>query len=87
LLKSEFVQLQLPVVGATLSGGSLYDADFPKDMIIVFGNESRGVSPQINSLIKQSIKIDSANTSQAESLNVSAAVSVFCSEYFRQNRR
>ena len=86
LLSNEFVQLQLPVVGATLSGGSLYDTSFAKDMIIVFGNESRGVSPKIHNLLKQSIKIDSAISSQAESLNVSAAVSVICSEYLRQNR-
>jgi TrmH family RNA methyltransferase len=86
LLGNEFIQSQLPIVGATLNGSSLYDTSFAKNMIIVFGNESRGVSPKINNLIKQSIKIDSAITSQAESLNVSAAVSVFCSEYLRQNR-
>jgi TrmH family RNA methyltransferase len=86
LLGNEFVQMHLPVVGATLSGASLYDTSFAKNMIIVFGNESRGVSLKINNLLTQSVKIDSAITSQAESLNVSAAVSVFCAEYLRQNR-
>jgi len=86
LLGNEFVQMHLPVVGATLSGVSLYDTSFDKDMIIVFGNESRGVSHKIKNLLTQSVKIDSAVTSQAESLNVSAAVSVFCAEYLRQNR-
>jgi RNA methyltransferase, TrmH family len=86
LLGNEFVQLHLPVFGATLSGVSLYETSFDKDMIIVFGNESRGVSHRIKNLLTQSVKIDNAITSQAESLNVSAAVSVFCAEYLRQNR-
>jgi TrmH family RNA methyltransferase len=85
LLANEHFQNNLPIIGATLDGDSIYKAAFEKDMLLVFGNESRGVSPKITKLLTKSVKIECASTSKAESLNVSAAVSVFCSEYLRQN--
>ena len=55
---------------------------------MVIGNESHGISPQIEALVTQKITIPSAipgDDGRAESLNASLATAILCYEINRQN--
>ncbi len=60
-----------PIFGAFLNGTSVHKCVFPDNAIIVMGNESHGISPEIESLITHKITIPSFGHS--ESLNVAMA--------------
>jgi TrmH family RNA methyltransferase len=76
----------LPVYGTTLIGENIYDCDLKKDALIIFGNESRGINHLLNKFISHEIKILSFNDNllKAESLNISIATGIVCSEFRRR---
>ncbi|MFZ2038958.1 MAG: TrmH family RNA methyltransferase [Minisyncoccia bacterium] len=65
---------KLPILGALMSGENVHTFKFPKSGILVMGNESNGVSAEIEKLITDKITIP--RFGQAESLNVSIATAV-----------
>lgn len=70
---------QVPVYGTFLQGEPLHNTTFPKAKVLVFGNESKGISPTVAPFISQRITIPrAANSAEMgpESLNVATAVSV-----------
>ncbi|MGA0332998.1 MAG: TrmH family RNA methyltransferase [Kiritimatiellia bacterium] len=74
--------LQTPwLAGAFLSGKNLYETPLPENGVIVLGNEGRGISPALASLIPNHLTIPSFG--EAESLNAAMAAAVFCSEWRR----
>jgi TrmH family RNA methyltransferase len=77
------------VYGSYLEGKSIYEENLVLSGMLVFGNESKGIHPTLKNLIHKPLTIPSfpAHESHVESLNVSAAVAVFCSEFFRQGHR
>jgi len=64
----------LPVLGAVLNGENVHEVQFPKNGILLMGNESHGISPELLSLVNQKITIPSFG--QAESLNVAIATAI-----------
>lgn len=76
-----------PILGAFLEGENLYKQKLPKKAIVVVGNEGNGISKEVENKIEQKIKIPefSQNATSAESLNVSVATAIICSEFKRQN--
>jgi len=75
-----------PVLGAFVDGHDIYKTLLPSKGIIVFGNESKGISNDVSKNISQRISIPSpVKTRHAESLNVSAAAAIVCSEFYRQH--
>ena len=72
--------------GAFLDGTSVYEERFDKNGFLVIGNESNGISAEIENLINKRISIPSGNSSEkhAESLNASIATAIICSEMNRQ---
>jgi TrmH family RNA methyltransferase len=50
------------------------------------GNEGNGISPEVEELVEKRIKIPQFNekSKSAESLNVSVATAIICSEFKRQ---
>ncbi len=74
--------LKLPVFGAMLNGVNIYTADFGSEGLILMGNEGNGIRPNIKPLITQAITIP--RFGEAESLNVSIATALFCSEISRR---
>ncbi len=76
----------LPVYGTAMDGKNLYECDLEPNGLIVFGNESRGIKQKYKSQIDQKIKIPSFNNnpSKAESLNISIAAGIVCSEFRRR---
>ncbi len=79
----------LKVYGATLKGESIYSTKKNRNGVVVFGNESKGISDELLKLVDQQITIpsfqqSSNNFSSAESLNIAMATAIICNEWRRQ---
>ena len=76
----------IPVYGATMDGRSVYDTDIGGEGIILFGNESRGISDRLIGYVTRRITIPGPPRPLAgiESLNVSMAAAIICSEFARR---
>lgn len=74
------------ILGAFLEGDDIYAGKFPEKALIVLGNEGNGIRKDLETKIEKKIKIPafSRNKEKAESLNVSVAAAIFCSEFMRQ---
>jgi TrmH family RNA methyltransferase len=74
------------IFGTFLEGEIIYHADLPAHGIIVMGNEGKGISPPVSSLITRKLFIPDypLGASGSESLNVSAATAIVCSEFRRR---
>lgn len=66
----------LPIYGATLNGSNIFQTTFAAAGIIVIGNESKGISPEIGALVRQQIAIPSGPGGAAESLNAAVATGI-----------
>ncbi len=73
-LKEYFAKNTLPVYGAFLSGENIRGIAFPKDGVLVMGNESNGISKALEPFITKKITIP--RHGRAESLNVAIATAV-----------
>lgn len=74
------------VYGAYMHGANVYAETLPAKSILVMGNEGKGIRDSLDPFIDQKISIPrfSTGSSGAESLNVSVATAVFCSEFKRR---
>lgn len=77
------------VYGALLDGISITEKKFSENGIIIIGNESKGISPQLKPLITDPIFIphlfkSSETGYHAESLNASVANAIICYEIRKQ---
>lgn len=81
-----YLENNLPVYGTFLDAPSIYEHPLANRGLIIFGNESEGISPQISGLISERISIPSycGDTPTSESLNVASAVSIICAEFRRR---
>lgn len=81
-------QSAVPVYGTFLDGENIYTAPLTADGVVVMGNEGRGISPEVSSIISRKLFIppypDDAPT--AESLNVAIATALTLSEFRRRLR-
>jgi len=84
-LKSKEVQHKT-VFGTFMEGENIYETPLEPDPLILFGNESHGLSEGLNSYIQHRISIPSfsASGTGSESLNVASSVAVVCSELRRR---
>lgn len=78
---------EIPIIGAFLDGNNIYQEKLPSKALLVMGNEGNGIGAEIEKIIEQKIKIPAfnINPTSAESLNVSVATAIICSEFKRQN--
>lgn len=74
------------VYGTFLDGESIYDKDLDKRAFIVLGNESGGISKNYMPYITTKLYVPkyTNQTGSIESLNVSAATAIVCSEFRRR---
>lgn len=75
---------QIPMYGCTLSGTSVYDFRTPATCIIVMGNESKGIRPELLSRCAAQITIP--RMGGAESLNASVATGVVLSAILQKKQ-
>jgi TrmH family RNA methyltransferase len=73
-LKEFLPQTKLPILGAYMDGVDIHKIDFSKSGILLMGNESNGVSSEMEKLITKKITIPAYG--KAESLNVAIATAV-----------
>jgi TrmH family RNA methyltransferase len=74
-------QTEIPVYGTMLEGEDLYKVSWPDQVIVVFGNESKGISDELGSIIEKTISIPRYGI--AESLNVGIATAVVIDNILR----
>ena len=79
----------IPVFGTMLEGTSIYNHKLDNKGIILLGNESKGISKELTSLITEKIMIPKFNNTAAgiDSLNVGMAASIVFSEFLRKSGR
>jgi len=75
-----------PVYGTNLAGRDLYTAKIKNHGLILLGNESKGLSADLLDLTTENLLIPgfSAGKFKPESLNVSIAAAIVCSEFRRR---
>ena len=74
---------KMEIAGTLLDGEDVDKMELPKPAMIVFGNESHGISNDIKSILTHKIKIPSAKPvgERSESLNVASSVAIMCWEF------
>ena len=74
---------ELPIIATVPEGSNMYLSGIPAQGIILFGNESRGLSENILAYADKKVSIPSWENSGAESLNVGISAAIVCAEYRR----
>lgn len=77
-----------PVYGTFLDGEDIYKCNLQEYGLIVMGNEGNGISKECEELISEKLLIPNypAGRATSESLNVSTATAIICSEFRRRSR-
>lgn len=84
-LKTFLKTTSLPVFGTFMDGNSIYKENLPQNGIIVFGNEAKGISEEIEKMIQFRISIPRFGSLQkTESLNVATATAIVLNEFRRK---
>jgi TrmH family RNA methyltransferase len=87
---------RIPVYGAKLDGANMLKEKLSSYGLLVIGNESNGISPELGKYVTHSIKIPSFNRHSidsqstpdgAESLNAAMATAILCAEFRRDAMR
>ncbi len=66
------------------AGQNLDHIVFPKNSILVFGNEAKGISPKVLELADEHFKIEGAG--RTDSLNLAVSVGIVLYKFFLQNK-
>ncbi len=76
----------VPTYGTFMDGCNIYTGSLSNNGVIVMGNEGKGISDAISSLVNHRIGIPSfpADRATSESLNVAVATAIICSEFRRR---
>ncbi len=77
----------LHTYGAVLEGESIFETSLSDNGIIVLGNESKGLSLEIQQKLSQKISIPKGENGGAESLNVAVAAGIICAQFSAQKKR
>ena len=73
-----------PIYGALLKGENVYENKLDKNSILIMGNESNGISNDVQDLISNAISIPQfGEIKKTESLNVATATAILLSEFNR----
>ena len=74
------------IYGTFLEGNNIYQEDLSKNGLIIMGSESHGISKNLTSFINKKLFIPNypSNEETSESLNISAATAIVCSEFKRR---
>jgi TrmH family RNA methyltransferase len=75
-----------PIYGTFLDGRNIYDRPLTPHGIIVMGNEGKGISREIETLVTDKLFIPSypQDRPTTESLNVAVATAITCAEFRRR---
>ena len=81
-----YQSLDLPIYGTFLDGDNMYKTHLSGVGAIIFGNEGKGISAEVEKFISSRLFIPNypADIKTSESLNVAVATAIVCAE-FRRN--
>lgn len=84
----EVQELEIPIYGTLLEGENIYHEPLSASGIIVMGNEGQGISHEVQQFIMRKLYIPPfpPDSPGSESLNVSIATAVVCSEFRRRTQ-
>ncbi|WP_282016411.1 TrmH family RNA methyltransferase [Marinifilum flexuosum] len=84
-LISTYHSKDFPVYGTFLEGETIYKCELQSKGFIVMGNEGQGISEEVGQLVSNKLFIPNfpADQETSESLNVSVATAIICSEFRR----
>lgn len=84
---SEAARKKVPIYATTLNGESVYTSRLSDNGIILFGNESKGLSSELLKQVTHNLLIPSFHSPAAgiDSLNVGMSAAIICSEFRRRN--
>ncbi|MEN8139373.1 MAG: RNA methyltransferase [Bacteroidota bacterium] len=81
-LEEELINISKPIYGALLEGENVYKANIIDDAVLVIGNESNGISDDIEKHVSNKITIPQfGNLQETESLNAAIATGILLSEF------
>lgn len=82
----DFLQkaIDIPVYGTLFDGEPLGSQKLTPHGIIIIGNESHGISQQVQAFVTRKLTVPAALTSASESLNASIATAIVCFEFRKQ---
>ena len=83
-LCTRFREAGKPVYGTFLDGRDIYREPLSAGGLVLMGNESAGIRPEVAAGVDRRLLIPSFGRSGAESLNVAAATAVTLSEFRRR---
>jgi TrmH family RNA methyltransferase len=75
-LEDFFRKVSIPVLAATLGGTNVYQVVPPDAAVLVIGNESKGISPELAAMAHECITIP--RLGGAESLNAGVSAGILC---------
>lgn len=77
----------IAIYGTFLDGKDIYSTELSSAGIIIMGNEGNGISEKVRELLTHKLLIPTfpADSTGAESLNVSIATAIICSEFRRRS--
>jgi len=84
-LNDFLTKTKVPILGAFLEGENVHKFNFPKNGILIVGNESKGISLEIKNLVTKKITIPSFG--QTESLNVAISTAILIDNWKRNSPR
>ena len=79
-LKDYLQKVNTPIYGTFMDGSNIKDLELPKEVYLILGNESNGISEEVASLITNRVAIKNIG-SKTESLNVAMATAIFLHEF------
>lgn len=74
----------MAVMGTLLEGENIYEAKLPLGGFLVMGNEGKGITESMKSMLTRALTIPPGNERHGESLNVAAATAVCLAELNRK---
>lgn len=80
-------EMGIEICGTFLDGSNIYAQSLPLSAMVVMGNEGRGISSEVASMVSRRLLIPSFGEQKGESLNVGIAAAITCSEFFRANAK
>lgn len=76
LVEYEMAVKNIPILGASMEGRSIYQTELPSRGLIVIGNEGQGISERVKKFITDYIAIPRAPEGRAESLNAGVSAGI-----------
>ena len=84
-LKSYLSKVSIPVYGTFLNGELINKVAFPNKFVLIFGNESNGISKSISKFASHKITIPKGSKSAVDSLNITSATAIIMNEILNQS--